>query len=92
MPHDAWFDSAMEPLNQITGVISIIVAYGFVGLAALALIAGAIMGVAACVESERVRAWMAWLRERCRRGAEEGEAKDVEMVRSTCAGGVERAI
>jgi hypothetical protein len=90
MPHHAWFDSAMEPLAQVTGVILFIIAYGFVGLAALALIAGAIMGVAACVESELVHAWMAWLRERCRRDAEE-EAKDVEMAWSAC-GGVERTV
>jgi hypothetical protein len=87
MPYHAWFDSAMEPLAQITGVIFIIIAYGFVGLAALALIAGAIMGAAACVESELVHAWMSWLRERCRRNAEE-EARDVEMAWSACEGGL----
>lgn len=81
MSNYPWFDSAMEPVTQVFDIILIIFGYGSVGLICLGLIAGAILGTVACVGSEAVHAWLAWVKERVSRDRDEEErARDVEMT------------
>jgi hypothetical protein len=77
MPTYTWVDRASEFLFQIWTIVMLIIGYLVVAAVVLALIAAGILLSKACFESELVRCWMVWVKQKVTR--EKGDkAEDVE--------------
>ena len=79
MNNTSSIDDASASIEGISNMIFTIIGYALVGVVILALIAGAILVTAICVESELIHACMVWVQERVRRDKGADEGADVEM-------------
>jgi hypothetical protein len=78
MPTYIWVDRASEFLFQIWDIVMLITGYLVVGAAALALIVVGILLSKACFESELVRRWVVWAKQKVTR-EKAGKAENVEL-------------